>query len=380
MNRRITNCPTRLIWPLLGVLLLLFSCTPTVVSESCGKLNVQSQIPGPVLLNVSVDGVARKTDSLFLEASDEVLSIELQEMAVDSYFFRLNIKGLNPCGIATPYPQMHFTFLPGGTHTLEYWIQKGGAYSAHQKLNFYVKEALTEKGWFYPSLVAYILLIAGAIVYFWTLYNIRQRLKIQHIRSRIAADLHDEISSDLSSIAISMTTLERRGGPTSTASEGLMLDIKRTLAETQNNLLDTVWAIRPEKDTSGELFQRMQRFAEKMFATSETLLSFLNTIPPNKPIKINMEQRHTVFRIYKEAIHNIYKHAKATEVTIKIYPHPEGVCMEIRDNGVGFDPTVEHDGNGVSNYHWRAKESFIDFQLETAPGKGCSIKMMIPQF
>ncbi len=340
---------------------------------------ISDQLPLPVIRSVKINGQLRNPDSLLIGALEEELLVELQPIEVDSYYFKIEGTGLSPCGIASVYPQMHFTYLPGGKHQLEYWGTKNGFSSKHQTLQFYVKEALTEKAWFYPAVVAYVLFIIGAIVYFWTLYNIRQRLKMQHIRSRIAADLHDEVSSDLSSIAISMVTLERRAAKSSDFA-GTLEDIKQTLVDTQNNLSDTVWAIKPNKDTSGELFERMRKFAQQMFASGDTQLLFQVSIPPEKPIKISMEQRHNIFKIYKEVIHNIYKHASATQVEVKIFPKTDGIGIEIRDNGIGFDPDAKYEGSGISNYHWRAKEGFIDFHLASSPGKGCVIQMTIPQF
>jgi len=366
----------------IGVLLvvsLLAACRLPPVTDNCPVPIISDQVPVPAIRSVQINGQIRDPDTLLMGALEEDLLVELQPIEVDSYFFRIEGAGLNPCGIATVYPQMHFTYLPGGAHQLEYWALKNGVSSKRSTLAFYVKEALTEKTWFYPAVVAYLLIIAGAIVYFWALYNIRQRLKMQHIRSRIAADLHDEVSSDLSSIAISMITLERRAAKSADFA-GALEEIKQTLADTQNNLSDTVWAIKPNKDTSGELFQRMQKFAQQMFASSEIRLLFQVSIPPEKPIKISMEQRHNIFKIYKEVIHNIYKHAAATEVEVKIFPQSAGIGIEIRDNGIGFDPAATYDGSGISNYQWRAKEGFIEFQLTSSPGKGCLIQMTIPQF
>jgi len=365
---------------LFSAFIVLFGCHPPVLPDGCNKWVVNDQLSEPVLRKITVDGLEKNPANLKIKSSEKYLAIELEPTVVDSYRFKLNNRSLNSCWITTPYPQIHFTFLQGGTYTLDYATIKNHTSSQHKTLYFQVEEALVEKAWFYPSLATSILLILGAIVYFWTLYNIRQKLKMQHVRSRIAADLHDEVSSDLSSISISMVTLERRTKDASTEFTGVVREIQQTLSETQNNLADTVWAIKPDKDSSGELFQRMHKFARQMFINGDTKLVFLNTIPTSKSLNINMEQRHNIFKIFKEVIHNIYKHAQATEVEIKIFPHPEGFGMIITDNGIGFDPAAEREGNGISNYQWRAKESFIDFHLESAPGKGTRIKMIVPQF
>lgn len=363
-----------------GVISIFFcACHAPVPNNSCNVLPVSVGIPEPEIGSVFVNGRQKNAADLLVNAFEEDLLITLMPMPVDSYVFRLNAPGLDSCDIKTPFPQARFTFLPGGTYTLEYWVQKGSETSVHKTFSFRVKKALTERWWFYPSMAVYIVLIISVLVYFWTLYNIRQKLKLQHIRSRIAADLHDEVSSDLSSIGISMTTLGRRHGALSPGLTEALQEIKQTLEDTKGNLSDTVWAIKPEKDNGKELFERMEKFACGMFASGNTRLVFKNTMPADKAFKVSMEQRFNALMIFKEAIHNIYKHAAATQTEVTIQPHPEGVLIEIRDNGSGFDPAAECDGNGVNNYFRRAKESFIDFSLDSAPGKGTFIRMILPE-
>lgn len=368
----------------LGLLFLFISCADSgAQGGSPTTVLVNNNIPKttPVIRSVKVGGVAiTLPDQLVINKKEDDLCIELQQLNVDRYCFHLKNKNGKSDSTSSPFPQIRYTFLPGGSYELTCWTQTDGHSSERINFHFEVKESLYEKAWFLPVLVAYILLVAGAIIYFWSLYNIRQKLKLQHIRSRIAADLHDEVSSDLSSIAISMTTLERRKNLDAGSFSNTMRDIKQTLSEIQTNLSDTVWAIKPEKDTGKELFNQMRLFAFQMFASGDVQLDFQNKLPENKTLKISMDQRHNVYKIFKEVIHNIYKHAAATKVEINIYPHPEGIGLEITDNGVGFDPQAQFEGMGVGNYQWRAKESFIDFHLNSAPGKGTTIQMVIPQF
>lgn len=361
---------------LLGLSALFCACNPP--PPACHDLPLDEQLPAPTI-HVSVGGVHKNIPDLLQDTFKNDLLIVLQGVQADTYAFKIDMKGMPPCGIKTTVPQAHFISLPGGMHTLEYWYEKNGRASVHQTLAFYVKERLTEKWWFLPALAACIVLILGSVVYFWSLYNVRQKLKMQQVRNQIAADLHDEVSSDLSSIAISMTTLERRLGKQVPALSEAIQEIKQTLQGTQSNLSDTVWAIRPEKDNGRELFVRMQKFAQAIFSSGNTALVFNNAIPAGKTFKISMEQRFNAFMIVKEAIHNISKHAQATRAEINIQPHQEGVCIEIRDNGIGFDPNAERDGNGVNNYYRRAKACFFDIQVESAPGKGTFIRMVVPE-
>jgi signal transduction histidine kinase len=381
MKSRPTPFQARFCYLFFFLPLLLPACIPPPPHAHCDReAPVNDSLQAPELSRIYVNGREKRPDSVMISAREENLLVELRPMAADSYLFKLNIDDLPVCGIATLYPQISYTFLPGGKYQLEYWIQKEGASSVHRFLDVNVQESMFEKVWFIPALVAYVLFIIGAIIYLWMAYNVRQKLKMQNIRSRIAADLHDEVSSDLSGIAISITTLERRRNHSPEEFSTVIKDISQTLTDTQHNLSDTVWAIKPDKDTGGELFQRMHKFALQMLNPANVQLYFQNSIPADKTLKISMEQRHNVFKIFKEAIHNIYKHAGATVVHVAIASHPDGIKIDISDNGSGFDPEAERDGSGINNYFWRAKENLIDLHLETAPGAGTHISMVIPQF
>ena len=360
--------------------ILLSGCVTAPPDQACpSEGNIDASLRPPVIAKIMVNGRAQPSDSIVMQASDEEFMIELQPAQADSYFFKLAVDGLNPCGRASIYPQMGYTFLPGGNYQLEYWYRKNGACSPHNTLNIQVGQSISEQAWFRPAIIMYIVLIIGAVALLWKLDKTRQSLSLQKIRNRIAADLHDEVSSDLSGIAISMTTLERRRNVSPDDFSKSIQEIRQTLSDTQNNLSDTVWAIKPEKDSSDELFQRMKKFVHQMLEPQQIRISFDNTLPHDKPLKITMEQRHNVFKIFKEAIHNIYKHARATEVKVLICPHPDGILLEICDNGIGFDLEAERNGSGVNNYFWRAKEQMIDLEVDTAPGKGVRLKMVIPQ-
>lgn len=341
--------------------------------------NINPNLRPPVIANIVVNGRWQRPDSVVMQANEEELFIELQPTQADSHFFKLAVKGLSPCGISSIYPQISYTFLPGGQYQLEYWYQKNGMCSPHQILQIHVKQSIAEQNWFAPAILVSVLLIVAVVALFWILDKTRQSLSLQQIRNRIAADLHDEVSSDLSGIAISMTTLERRRNISPDDFSKSIQDIRQTLSDTQNNLSDTVWAIKPEKDSSDELFQRMRKFVYQMLEPQQIRITFDSTLPHDKTLKITMEQRHTVFKIFKEAVHNIYKHAQATEVKVLIGPHPDGILLEISDNGIGFDLEAERNGSGVNNYFWRAKEQMIELQVDTAPGKGVRLQMLIPQ-
>ena len=330
----------------------------------------------PIIVATKINGKTRQlgNQQLTLKALEDDLIFEFQP-SNDSFAFFLDNFDAQP--IKTSFPTIRYTHLQGGNYTLNYWTEKNNAPSAKGQIELYVEESLAETWWFYPSLIFYGLLIIGAIIYFWTIYNLQQKIKIQNIRNRIARDLHDQVGADLGSIAIFVRAIERRMHTPKFDVLPILKDIQQTADETIINLKDTVWMINPKNDDMEQLFEKIRSFAAKILALQNINLIYDNQL--TRPLKISMEQRYNAYMICKEAVNNIVKHAKATEVKITIIATKEGVSFEICDNGKGFDPSVLSEGNGLENFKRRAEESFFEFSIHSEMGKGTCLKLLIPE-
>ena len=318
---------------------------------------------------------------LDLTAADDELRIYFQKNnPTDTFCYQLD--KVNQQVIRDTLPMASYTNLRGGEYNFRVWLDKKGTHIDTTQFKIVIKRSLTEEEWFFPSMAFYTLLLVGAIVYFWTIYNFRQKLKIQNIRNQIAADLHDEVGSTLSSISIFAKTLERK--LTKTAPEGLPIieKIMSSSDETITNLRDTVWAINPDNDDMPKLLEKMRSFAYQVLSAKEISLEFKDGFEAMKSIKLTMEQRRNIYLMFKEAVHNIIKHADANRVFIEAKREKNGVRLTIRDNGKGFDLEIlrgSTEGNGLKNFERRAKECFIQFDLTSKIGEGTTIVFVIPE-
>ena len=86
----------------------------------------------------------------------------------------------------------------------------------------------------------------------------------------------------------------------------------------------------------------------------------------------------TLFRIIQEQVKNIIKHSKARQVSLQLWTAEERIHLSIEDDGVGFDPSQAWRGIGLANIRERSKLHNGKVDLDTAPGKGCSLKITIP--
>ncbi len=348
---------------------LLFFAQPTA-HVTIAQLSVRDsmhKLQGDTLLNLTAD--------------DDELRIYFQKNnTTDTFCYQLD--KINQKVIRDTLPMASYTNLRGGEYIFKAWYDKKNTHSDTTQFKISIKRSLVEEEWFLPSMAFYTLLLVGAIVYFWTIYNFRQKLKIQNIRNQIAADLHDEVGSTLSSISIFAKTLERKMMKTSSDGLPIIEKIMSSSDETITNLRDTVWAINPDNDDMPKLLEKMRSFAYQVFAAKDIALQFENGFEAMKNIKISMEQRRNIYLMFKEAIHNILKHAEASRVFIEAKREKNGVRLTIQDNGKGFDPIIlrgSTDGNGLKNFEHRAKECFIQFDLNSKIGHGTTISFLIPE-
>lgn len=317
-----------------------------------------------------------KNNTISLAALDNDLLIQWPPCQNCRYRYRLI--GVDPDTVTYSYPVARYTNLQGGEYTFWVQIHQNNQWLPPSQLKLSVETSLVESAWFWPSVVFYALLLIGAGIYFFLLYNFRQKLKLHHLRNRIAADLHDEVGATLSSIAISTRLVEKKLGNQVPEAAAILERIKTDSHDTIQSIRDTVWALNPDNDSLDQLLEKMRSMAFQLLTPQDIALHFDNQIPPNAPLKLSMEQRRNLYLIFKEALNNIVKYADATKVDVACKLQNEELRMVIADNGRGFDTTQRYEGNGLKNYQKRAHEALMEVNLTSTIGAGTRIEIKAP--
>jgi signal transduction histidine kinase len=335
--------------------------------------------PKPQIFSVKSKGQPKSIPAnnvLKLDALNDDLIIEWN---LCNCTYRYRLEGLDQDTVVWKYPVARYTNLEGGDYTFWVQAQQNGVWSKPVKLIFQVEESLTETSWFWPVVAIYVLLLVGATIYFFLLYNFRQKLKVEHLRNQIASDLHDEVGATLSSIAIAARVVEKKLDKQSPDLQLILDQIKSDSNNTIQTIRDTVWTLNPHNDSLPQLVEKMRSFAAQILTAKDVALQFENNLEETRSAKISMEQRQNVYLIFKEAINNIAKHAEATKVNVELEIENGELRMRIADNGKGFDSTQTHEGNGLKNFKKRAEASFIDFKMASEIGKGTQITLIVPE-
>jgi signal transduction histidine kinase len=212
----------------------------------------------------------------------------------------------------------------------------------------------------------------AALVYGFFTYRLRQALKIERMRVKISSDLHDDVGTILSGLAMQSEILEL------SATEAMKPRLKRIgelSRSAMSHLRDTVWAIDARKDKLENLLDRMREHAEENL-TPKGIVFDLETeqfdLQKNMPANI----RQNLYLIYKEAITNIAKHSDANRVRIKLQKWGQnGLEMQIADNGNAVEKAYKTTGSGTSNMQMRAEK--IGGTLEIIRTNGFCVRLRV---
>jgi signal transduction histidine kinase len=196
------------------------------------------------------------------------------------------------------------------------------------------------------------------------------------MRTHIATDLHDDIGSNLTKIAILSEVARQRYGQESNDSGDPLATIARISRESVSAMSDIVWAINPNRDSLLDLVRRMRQFAEEHLQTSDIVLRF--HAPATEPLNLGADVRRQVYLIFKEAINNIVRHAQATTTEVELKIEGCWLGLRITDDGRGFDPAREYDGNGLLSMKKRAGRFGAELRIDSGHGNGTCLFLRLP--
>jgi signal transduction histidine kinase len=221
--------------------------------------------------------------------------------------------------------------------------------------------------WFRAAIIIFMLaLLTGGYQ-----YRVARLLEMERMRVRIASDLHDDIGSSLSGIAL-ITDMVRNQLPPEQQQRQQLFEASRAARHTADALKDIVWILNPENEKLEDIILRMKDSAAKLLLGTEYSFHCTNNDLSNV---LDMEFRRNILLIYKECLNNIAKYAHATKVDISIGNRENMFYLTIIDNGVGFDRASIVRGNGLNNMHKRAAKIRGTIDIDSCPGKGTTVHL-----
>ncbi|HEY6505318.1 MAG TPA: two-component regulator propeller domain-containing protein [Chitinophagaceae bacterium] len=195
--------------------------------------------------------------------------------------------------------------------------------------------------------------------------SLEKQWAVDKERTRIATDMHDDFGASLSRIKFLSEKLQLQNQEGQKTNEDLG-KISAYSDEMAEKMGEIVWALNQRYDSSGDLVSFCRSYASEYLEDKNIKLHFESS--DTADIKINGEIRRNIFLVIKESLHNVVKHAHATEVKIHIHCDKE-LRVLIHDNGKGFDPSsVRPFANGIENMKKRIQETGGHITIKNAEG------------
>jgi ligand-binding sensor domain-containing protein/signal transduction histidine kinase len=218
-------------------------------------------------------------------------------------------------------------------------------------------------------------ILTAAALYVLHQMRLRRAMEIERVRTRIATDLHDDIGSSLSQIAILSEVVGQSFDGHHRAEREVLSRIAGTSRELIQSMSDIVWAINPEKDHLRDLSLRMRRFASDMLTAR--CIDFTFRAPgPEQDIRVGADFRRHVFLIFKESVNNIVEHSGCSRAFIDFALEKHSLVLRIQDNGKGLDLSECETGHGLASM--RARAGILRGALEVRSGQGTEVCLRVP--
>jgi signal transduction histidine kinase len=223
--------------------------------------------------------------------------------------------------------------------------------------------------------------ISSSLENVFLLRHLRARA-IEAERSRISRDLHDGILQTLLSIEIQLDVLRRKTGAAPEQAVASLANLQQTVKNESADLRHFVTDLRPLRVQSADMVDLMRGFGERFRNESTIALDLLiDSTDVQAPDRVCRE----VFQIYREALNNIKKHAKASHVVVKLSQDESRLVLMVDDNGEGFSFAGRFTGDeldrlrlGPISIKERTRTVGGVLTVESNPGHGARLTVEVP--
>lgn len=260
----------------------------------------------------------------------------------------------------TPQRQVRYSALIPGEYTFEVMAQNNADHWSTEsaQISFTVLAPFWLQWWF---IALFFLAVLGIVYFIYHYYRVRKMVDIERMRVQIASDLHDDVGSALTEIALQSDFLQ-----TMEVADSLQESLQQIGSQSRkivSSLDDIVWSIDARNDTVGDLTDRMQDHVNSVLSERQIQYHFEG----NMQEKLEVSLKENLYLIFKEAINNIAKHSNADKVDITLSTNGSGFLLSVKDDG-NSARNERKTGQGLRNMNMRAKRIDADITFNNDEG------------
>ncbi|MGH2401352.1 MAG: GAF domain-containing protein [Candidatus Limnocylindria bacterium] len=194
-------------------------------------------------------------------------------------------------------------------------------------------------------------------------------------RAHLARELHDSVTQALFSMGLTLRTLELLLETNPEAAQGKLVELRELQKDALAEMRTLIFELRPSSLESDGLVQAL-----RTHSTAVQRRTGLTIVVDAEPIeRLPLAAEEALYRIGQEALHNVVKHANASNATIRIVREGDRVRLAVTDDGVGFEPDkVPRLHFGLIGMRQRVDLVGGDLRVESQPGGGTLIEASVP--
>ena len=282
------------------------------------------------------------------------------------------LEGWENTPVITKNKSARYSNLPPGRYTFRVKVSNAnGIWSDEEKIIIHIASPFWKTTWF-MAMVFFLLLLAIVL----TTANLSQQaakrklrllekqIAIDVERNRISADMHDEIGSGITHIALLSELIQTQHKEEKEFKKDINI-IATSARKLVQAMSEIIWAMNPQNDSLENLLAYTREQSQQYFESMD--IKFDISFPEQVPeLKLSNVQRRNLYLVTREALNNAMKHSSANHIRLTLNINKQHITFSVIDNGVGMnDKKIRTGSNGISNMKKRMKD--IDGIIEWLP-------------
>jgi PAS domain S-box-containing protein len=216
----------------------------------------------------------------------------------------------------------------------------------------------------------------SGVVALWRDLTEHDRLTVLEERQHLARELHDSLSQVLYGIALGAHTINAQLNHDRPRVAEALAYLLKLVDAGLTEMRALIFELRPETLAAEGLVTALGRqMAAMRIRHGIEVQAELEQEP-----EVSLDVKQALYRVAQESLHNAVKHARASRLDLRLGQQDGQVLLEVRDNGVGFDPQAAYPGHlGLRSMQERASRLGGKLRIHSAPGHGTRVQVCFPK-
>jgi signal transduction histidine kinase len=194
-------------------------------------------------------------------------------------------------------------------------------------------------------------------------------------RQRLAGEIHDTIAQGLTSIILQLQIVEPVLDADPAAARARIATAIETARESLSEARRVLWALRPDLLENEPVHRAVERIV-KEWSERSGVAAQVQLSGPRRDLPAGGEE--VLLRCLREALVNIYKHARARSAAVTLSYIGEAAVLDVQDDGQGFDPAAGSPGYGLRAMRERIEHTGGRLTIESSIGEGTTVAIQVP--